>query len=281
MKNLDLSIVIPTLGRVEEVEAMLNSIISTKEEHKYKIEVIVVDQNFSDLLDPVVNKYQNRSIDIIHKKVPFRGLSKAKNYGACLAHGKFICFVDDDAAFLSGTIKKALNILSQGKFDVVSGKCVDGEGRDSVLNFSNKESVLSLKAFEGKFIESTMFFKREICEHYHYDENMGIGTFYGAEEGYDLVFQLLQDGKKILFNPEILFYHPQTVLDRSLKIAIRRAFTYRAGFGYLCRKHNFRKKYYKRLFTVICYIPYLLIFRPKDVRYYLAELLGLLVGKLI
>lgn len=276
-----LSIVLPTLGRVKEVDAMLESICKYVASIPITFEVIVVDQNFSDDLDNIVKKYKELGFVISQHKVSFRGLSKAKNYGAKLAQGKYICNIDDDAEFLEGTVGRAIKRLEEGEFDIVSGRCIDREGNDSTLKFEHKEQILSLKRFENRFIESTMFFKREICERFQYDENMGLGAFYGAEEGYDLVYRMLQEDVKILFDPEIKFYHPQNFISRSQPGMARKTFSYKIGFGYLCKKHRLRKKYWKRLISVVCYIPYLSIVRPKDVRFYFAELMGLIVGRFL
>lgn len=276
-----LSIVLPTLGRVKEVEAMLTSIFSNEVDDWITAEIIVVDQNFSDILDPVIEKYQNRRFLIHHHKVSFRGLSKAKNFGAKHANGKYVCFIDDDAEFLKNTINIAINRLQQGSYDIVSGRCVDREGNNSVLNFKEVESVLTISSFENKFIESTMFFRLEISKKFLYDENMGVGEFYGAEEGYDLMLRLLSNEVKILFDPNIKFYHPHSVISHQGAAAVRRAFTYRCGYGYLCKKNKLHLKFWKRVFMDMCYLPILAIIRPKDVRYYIAELLGLFTGRLV
>lgn len=274
----DLSLVIPTLGRREEVNNLLGTIIKSVPS-SISYEVIIIDQNFSDLLDVIVDYYKDK-LEIRHYKVNFRGLSKAKNYGSRVIDGEVVCFVDDDAELLPSTIKVALNCINQG-LDVVSGRCVDRDGVDSVKKFGKDPCVLSLDNFEDYFIESTMFFRSNIAKKYEYDENMGIGAFYGAEEGYDLVYRMLKDDVKIMFNPEIVFYHPQTVTDHKDPKAVRRVFSYKCGTGFLCKKHNFKKKYNIRFIKVLLYIPYLVIARPKDVRYYIAELLGLLVGRLV
>ena len=281
MKELELSIILPTLGRSKEVDAMLESILKYVASTPVSFEVIVVDQNFSCLLDGTIEKYRNMGFEICQHKVSFRGLSKAKNYGAKLASGKYVCFIDDDAEFLEGTVERSINRLEEGEFDIVSGRCIDRNGNDSTLKFEHKEQVLSLQCFENRFIESTMFFKREICERFQYDENMGLGAFYGAEEGYDLVYRMLNEGVKILFDPEIKFYHPQNFVSRSQPGIARKTFSYKIGFGYLCRKHHLRKKYWKRLLAVMCYLPYLCIFRPKDVKFYFGEFLGLLAGRFL
>lgn len=279
MSSLDLSIVLPTIGRTTEVEAMLESISVFVAPVSISFEIIVVDQNYSDVLDSIVKRFYNQGLVIVHQKVSFRGLSKAKNFGAKLARGKYVCFIDDDAEFLEGTVERAISCLENNNYDIVSGRCIDRDGYDSALKFEHTEQVLTLSSFENRFIESTMFFRREICDRFQYDENMGVGAFYGAEEGYDLVYRMLHAGVIIFYDPEIVFYHPQTVLSHEGDTVVRRAFTYRCGFGYLCKKHHLNKKYWERLLSVQLYLLYLLLFNRKKVKYYFAEMLGLIVGK--
>lgn len=274
----DLSIVLPTLGRMKEVDALLASIYSSGINPRYKVEIIVIDQNFSDLLDDVILKYSNKAYPITQYKVSFRGLSKAKNFGTTKAKGRYVCFIDDDAEFIKDSVNLALCELESNTADVVSGRCIDRDGNDSVCQFDDMESMLTLDNFEGKFVESTMFFNTDLCHRYSYDVEMGVGAFYGAEEGYDLVYRLLRDGIRIKFNPEIKFYHPQTVLSRESQSAIRRAFTYRCGYGHLCKKYHFRKKFYIRILKLIAYLFVLPIYKPKNYKYYLADLLGSLTG---
>ena len=276
-----LSIVIPTLGRVSEVDSLLKSIDFNVRKAGIESEVILVDQNFSDLLDGVVSKHIKNGFEIEHHKVSFRGLSKAKNYGAKIAKGQYVCFLDDDAEFLCGTVERAINRLKDSKYEIVSGRCVDRDGVDSVIKFKHEECVLSLNLFENRFIETTMFFNRDVCERFSYDEDMGIGAFYGAEEGYDLVYRMLREDVKILFDPEIIIYHPQTVLSHVGNNVVKRAFTYRCGYGYLCKKHKLNRKYVTRLIKVIVYLFILPCYKPKDFKYYLAEFLGLLVGRFV
>lgn len=277
---MKLSIIIPSCGRTTEVDNLLLSIKEYVAGIVSQLEVLVINQNHNDLLDDIINKYLGH-LQITNYKVDFRGLSKAKNYGLAKASGEIVCFIDDDAEFLPGTIDLVLKIFRNSDFDIVSGRCVDRNGKDSVITFDNKESVLDIHSFEGKFVESTTFFKKDIINSYKYDENMGVGAFYGAEEGYDILYQMLKNKVRILYNPNIKLYHPQVIQDYSSPSAIRRSFTYRCGFGYLCKKHGFTSKYWKRVICVAFYIPISIIISPKKTRFYIAELLGLFAGKLL
>lgn len=274
---MKLSIIIPTLGRTTEFDSLLNSILSSDFK---ELEIIVVDQNFSDILSTIISKY-NESLIIRHYLVDFRGLSRAKNFGITKAIGEIICFIDDDAEFFSNTIQIALNRMNSMEVDIVCGRCVDRNNQSSVKFFDLNSSWLTFNSFEDKFIESTMFFRHKCFDNFSYDENLGIGTFHGAEEGYDLVYRMLQEGIKIFYDSKILIYHPQVISQHSSDKEVKRVFLYRSGFAYMCNKHNLHKKYYLRLLKVFLYIPYTFLFKRKATRYYMAELLGLISGKVI
>ncbi|BDA67059.1 glycosyltransferase [Rivularia sp. IAM M-261] len=274
MDNPLLSIIVPTLHRVNQVEALLNSIVTSN----YKnCEILIIDQNFSNLLDTVVDKYLDK-IKINHFKVDFRSLSKAKNYGYELASGNIICFPDDDSEVFPETFSNAVSILQNTNSDAVFGKCVERDLSDSVIKFEKDEGYFTSKKYEGMFLDATIFIRKDIFKKYLYDESFGVGAFYGAEEGYDLVLRMLKDNVKMYFSPNILFYHPRKISTHTSFQEIKRVFTYRCGFSHLCLKHKLYTKLISRTVKVSFYILYLAIFERVKIRYYLSELLGILVG---
>jgi len=67
----------------------------------------------------------------------------------------------------------------------------------------------------GGFVEATVVCRRNIFDKFQFDENMGAGTFFGAEEGFDWMYRILtQSSIKAYFSPEILFYHPKVILAK-------------------------------------------------------------------
>jgi len=62
---MDISLIIPTYGRYTEVERLLCSL--TKQTHSLqKIEIIIVDQNDTIDLSPIINKFVS-ILNIVHK----------------------------------------------------------------------------------------------------------------------------------------------------------------------------------------------------------------------
>ena len=272
-----ISVIIPTIGRSAEINLLLKSICLTNIPIN---EVIIVDQNCNTIIDDVVKIFDGE-INILHLKVDFRGASKARNYGTLFATGEYICFPDDDAEFLGNTIEKALNIIERENVQVVFGRCVDRNNNNSVSKFVNHEGYLTLRKYEGMFVESTIFINKSLFLRYLFDEKLGVGTLHGAEEGHDLVLRLLNDKIRIFYSPDLLFYHPSKILTHTNEEEIRRAFYYRSGYGRLCRKHRLTSKWLKRFSKVSIYIIYLAVFNNKKCRYYIAEWLGLLTGIVI
>lgn len=271
-----LSIVIPTLGRKAEFEALLKSIERSYIQIPY--EIIVVDQNPERYLDEICNQYTQK-LPLAQYTVSFKGASRARNFGVQKSTGDIVCFPDDDAEFLPDTIQKALSTMEEVNVECVFGKVIDKETReDVVIKFQKEKKLLTLDDFEGAFVEATMFAKTDLMREFPYDEELGVGTIHGAEEAYDLVYRMLKSQKKIFFSPEILFYHPQKIVARENPSEIRRAFYYSCGLGYLCLKHGFKRKYWKRMLKLSLGIPIIAIIKHKELKYYQAEKMGLKLG---
>ncbi len=274
--KIELSVVIPTLGRKKEFESLLQSFQKAIGQISY--EIIVVDQNTDGLIDSVCERYKI-NLNLFQHKVNFRGSSKARNYGIDHSRGDYICFPDDDAEFTESTIKEAMKLLLVYKCDCVFGKCVDKQsGIDSVIKFKTEEQLLRQDDLDGVFVEATMFAKREIFDSCRYDESMGVGCIFGSQEGYDLVYRLLGKNKVMLYSPQIVFYHPRKIGTRTSDAEVRRAFYYSCGFGYLCRKHGFRKKYKKRYWKLTLGIPIIAVIRHRELKYYKVQKMGLELG---
>ena len=277
MSNELISIIIPTIGRSTQLDALLNSITCSTYKH---YEIIVVDQNQTGIADDAILTYKD-ILPIQHMKVKFTGAARARNHGLQYANGQYLFFPDDDSELFPETLELFVRFLKSAGADVLFGKCVDRTLADSVGVFSKSSGYLSLKHYEGMFIESTMFIKKETFSEFLFDESLGIGAFYGSDEGFDLVLRMLYEKVVIFYSPDVKIYHPKKVTHHSDTAEIQRAFSYRCGYAHLCVKHKLYKKYFTRLLQVVLYIPYTVVFAPQKTRYYLSEVLGLLTGMIV
>ena len=277
-EQITLSILVPTIGRTAELDMLLDSIQKAMLHLPY--EIIIIDQNPAEFLDEVLSKYHHL-LPINHHLVIFKGLSKAKNYGVKVSKGDFICFPDDDCKVFPDTFVKAFQLLENEKCDMVFGKCIDEKGNDSVLNFQKEKYTLNKENMLGGFVEATVVCKKEIFDNFKFDENMGAGTFFGAEEGFDWLYRILTESStKAVFSPEITFYHPQVILSKGDLSALNRVFKYRCGTAYLCHKHHFAGKYYKRLIMAYAASKLYYFTDKEKSKYYKTEFLALQLGKI-
>ncbi|WP_294208412.1 glycosyltransferase [uncultured Chryseobacterium sp.] len=277
-KYVKLSILVPTIGRVQELEDLLLSIQEANIE--FSFEIIIIDQNNSNQLDDIISCFSS-ILPLKYHKVTFKGLSKAKNYGARVASGEFVSFPDDDCKIFQNTYSAAFASLERENADMVFGKCVDEKGNDTVLNFKKTAYNLTKDNMLGGFVEATVVCRRSIFDKFQFDENMGAGTFFGAEEGFDWMYRILTHSSiKAYFNPKILFYHPNVILEKGDEASLNRVFKYSCGTGYLCKKHNFTIKFFKRLTLVRLAIVIYYFYSKEKYYYYSAEFLGLKTGYL-
>ncbi|QJD58660.1 glycosyltransferase family 2 protein [Pseudomonas sp. gcc21] len=271
------SLVIATLGRVEQLRALFKSIVRQSYSN---FEIILVDQNQRGMLDKLVSEFS--SLNIHHHVVAFRGAARARNYGLEHSLGEFIFFPDDDCEFVNDILQDVDEYFKANpSVSVCAGRCIERDGSDSVIQFSGSASYLTLDDHAGKFVEATMFFRRDAITRVLFDEQLGVGTFHGAEEGRDVVIRMLKEGFSIYYDPRFKVYHPNKIRDYSNLDELRRVFTYRCGFSRLCVKHRLHRELGKRLLMVTCYIPYAAVVDRRKARYYSAELLGLLAGVVI
>jgi GT2 family glycosyltransferase len=267
------SVAVPTMGRTTELAALLSSIA---ESTVLPEQIIVVDQNADDRLVPVIAQFPN--LAVAHHRVNFRGLSAAKNFAARVCGSEVLFTPDDDCRVSPATFATALAELGRTRADVLFGKCTDDNGADAIVVYRKEPGWLSPQQIDGMFVEPATAVRTSVLREIPFDETLGVGTFHGAEEGLDWVLRLLAARKRLYFQPAVEFFHPRTITDHGSAQARRRVFSYRCGFGRLCKKHGLWGKYFKRVARVCGgIVAYAAVDRSKA-KYYLAELAGLIAG---
>lgn len=228
------SLIVPTLGRTMELVALFESIVASQ---VADLEVIVVDQNQDASLDDICLRY-SKKFSLNHLKVEFKGLSRARNYGARFASGKYLNFPDDDCMLLPDTLRLAQELLDSMNLKLLAGMSVDELGSDSTTRFVRDERFLTLWNLWVRHIEFATFIDREaFVRSGGFDERFGLGSRYGADEGPELLIRLLPTlaSRQAYYSHRLRFTHPNKMQDYSAKGA-QRAFLYARGRGALAAK---------------------------------------------
>jgi glycosyltransferase involved in cell wall biosynthesis len=113
MKNLLLSVIVPTKNSEVTIEACLKSIKS----QSYKnIEIIVVDNNSTDRTKEIAKRFT----ELVFNKGPER--SAQRNFGASKSKGEYLLFIDSDMILENKVVEECVNKFKIHPFDKLRTK---------------------------------------------------------------------------------------------------------------------------------------------------------------
>ena len=151
-----------------------------------------------------------------------------------------INFPDDDSEYTPELLENTKKYFEEKNIDSIFGVTIDRETNEySCLKFMSNECKVCKDNMFKTTIEATMVIKRNVFNSINgYDETLGVGTKYGADEGADLVLRLLYENYNLYFSPNLVFYHPNKESKKDNSV-ITRGYTYGMGFGRLAAKHKY------------------------------------------
>jgi GT2 family glycosyltransferase len=230
------SLIVATVGRTSELEALLASVLA---QDFPDVEVIVVDQNPDDRLKDAIHRY-SRDLRIVHLRST-AGLSRSRNLGLSQGEGEIIGFPDDDCTYPPALLRQVSELLKANpQFDGVSGRVGDQDGADYARFDAAPGLITVANAWQRSAAISVFLRRRAIQAIGGFDESLGLGagTRWGGAEDVDLVIRAAARGFKIQYVPAISVLHPNP-LGAGYGNAAERAYRYGAGIGRVWRKHNF------------------------------------------
>ena len=163
----DISLVLCTYGRTEDVNNFLKSISTQTLKPS---EIIIIDQNEKDILSGLIRKWKHE-LNLIHKRVDFKGASKSRNYGAKEAKSSLIAFPDDDCLYPPSTIEKIAKIFeTQKNVDtIITAKIEPSQLNQRNFGGSSQYSriISALDLFKAKAETSNIIAKKRPLKHFH------------------------------------------------------------------------------------------------------------------
>ena len=221
-----------------ELERFVNSLNRQEGIDFSTIQLIFVDQGENkEVFDKL-----NSQIEFQYIKSERCSLSHARNIGLQYVKGIYVGYPDDDCWYEPYTLKKALAVLEEGKYQGVTGKGTNEEGK---LTAGFPERCAELTTTKRcAAISYTMFYKYQ--KGVYFDENIGVGSPYnlGSGEETDYMLTLMENYKyRILYSPEMIVHHPIQTDIYSEEFLLRKFYSYARGGGYLMRKHEFPISY--------------------------------------
>lgn len=234
------SIIIPTINRYEELEANLESVC--KQIGGFEKEIIIIDQNESpEFLEPILNKYSSR-INVIHRHVKGKGASFARNIGIQVSSGNILLFPDDDCEFTPNLLYKVNEVFTSDP--QLDGICIitrDRESGDKIALLKGKGTLIKRNNVLSTVIEAGIIIRKDKLGSFLFDEFMGVGNInsqYWSDEGPDLILRLVINKLRIIYKPDLFYYHPNPTKKYDYKTSIR-AYQYGLGRGYFLKKNDY------------------------------------------
>lgn len=249
-KNFKFSLIMPTLGRKDEVSLFIESL---RNQQYNNFELIIVDQNQDQSIKKIYMKYRKEfNIKYIHSDI--KGLSKCRNIGLKYAEGDIIAFPDDDCEYSERLLLDIVNIFNNDStIDILTFKSIDKETlKDSNNKWAvNKQFITSLN-MDSTVTSYTIFIKKTSKNSIIFDEKMGVGEYFGSAEETDMLSTLINNGYKAIYTPKLYAYHP---IKPELK---ERYYKYALGMGAFIKKEiklRSKEKYYRRAIELILIRP--------------------------
>lgn len=217
-----LSIIICSYNRASYISDALTSLYQQSSGLDL-FEVIVVDNNSIDNTNEVYAKwrlsYPNGQFSFISETK--QGASFARNTGAAIAKGTWLCFMDDDAVATPDYVKNIIHHIQDQPFIVGFGgriipKYIPAEPKWMSYYVSslvgNFDYAPTACAFEnGKYpLESNMIVKKSIYAQIGgFNVNLPgvVGTLRIGGEGKELFYKIIALGHKIYYDPSICVHH--------------------------------------------------------------------------
>ncbi len=239
------SLVVATYGRRQELELLLKSFVCQTLPASL-FEVVIVDQNDTDLIDSLVEQYA-KSLNLRHIKSNRKGLSYNRNLGISSSSGTYIAVPDDDCVYYADTLQYVESELQRLSYpDMVIGKVYDRAKQKHVFKKTPSRPLeINASNFYSVVSSISLFFKKG--DHV-FDENFGIGEQYHSNEDAELILHFLKDHKKVVYSPGIEINHPPYDVSN---MSLDKLYKYGIGFGALCRKYASFQMFFLMLKVIV------------------------------
>ena len=163
------SVVIPTCNRGELFYKAIESVLGQTYD---QVEIIVIDDN-SDA-PPALAQYQEHAVPIIyHKNETNLGGAISRNIGADLGQGEFVCFLDDDDAYLEDKLSLLVAELNRDKsIDAAFGKIVklSDPNREFAIDFVDQNNIINSLESIKYLHTNTSLIRHTVFDRIRFDE---------------------------------------------------------------------------------------------------------------
>ncbi len=233
-----ISLIVATIGRTAQNRRLLESLAR---QQGVSFEVIVVDQNESEILAPFLAG--DWPFPLTHLRRPGdRGASRARNMGWPRARAATLLFPDDDSWYPPDFLARGLALQAAREADILTGRSTDETGITINGRYARRAGRITRHGVWTRQIEWITFFRREVVARLGgFDETVGVGaaTPWQAGEGPDLILRAIDGGARAWYDPALIAFHDELPTRRPDAAMVDKGRAYGRGMGRVLRNRQF------------------------------------------
>jgi len=209
--NMDLSLIICTRDRCEQLARCLHSLRALAFERPW--ELIVVDNGSTDGTSAVVKEFiDNSGLKAVYLFEPNRGKSTALNTALRTAQGRILAFTDDDCYPAPDFLARVWSAFADAALGYISGRILLHDPADYPIAINDSTTALTFAArsfiYAGAVGGGNMAFRREVLVQIGgFDPSFGPGAPFNAAEDVEVAARASAIGWKGEYRPEVIVSH--------------------------------------------------------------------------
>ena len=201
------SIIVPVFNRPDEVEELLESLLSQEEKD---FEVVIVEDGSQIPCKEVCDKYADK-LDLHYYSKENSGPGQSRNYGAERAKGEYLLILDSDVVLPKGYIRAVSEELKREPADAFGGPdCAHESFTDTQKAISySMTSFFTTGGIRGGKKKLDKFYPRSFNMGIRRDVYQELGGFSKMRFGEDIDFsiRIFKAGKRCRLFPEAWVWH--------------------------------------------------------------------------
>jgi cellulose synthase/poly-beta-1,6-N-acetylglucosamine synthase-like glycosyltransferase len=223
---------------VDEVHELLDSFLRLKVTGDSRIEIILVDGSPTEILKPVIQAYV-KSLPLRHEHIPKLPISPSRNWGAKLASGNYLIFLDSDVILPENYLIQVNSFLQKTNADSFGGP------DRAHASFTEIQKAISYAMTSYLTTGGIRGGKQSIHQYNPRGFNMGVRrSVFDAVQGYsqmtcgediELSIRIIKAGYDVKLNPEAFVYHKRRSTFKSF---FRQVFRFGAARVNIFQRHR-------------------------------------------
>jgi GT2 family glycosyltransferase len=225
-KPVDVSVVVPTIGRPLQLAACLESIARGD---RRPGEVVVVDQSGGEEVAAVVERFADAGARVVRSSE--RGVARARNLGLREAAHDVVLMTDDDCTVDRSWTTTAHELVEPGAPLILSGRVLSQGDRSNVPAIREDpvpRDYTGTSEYRALYTNNAVMSRSAVLDFGAFDER-----FETAEDN-DLCYRWLKSGRQLRYEPRLAVWHHDW---RTPEQMMRLYVAYGRGAGRFYAKH--------------------------------------------